>query len=60
MLGQEKCVLLRRFHTLRDNVLIETFAYADHGTNDDGVIWVANHIAHERLVNLQGIDRKLF
>src|SRR5665647_1108555 len=59
MLSQKKCVLLRCFHTLRNEAELEAFTQADHGTDDGGIVLVAGHPAHERLVDLQGIDRKL-
>ena len=58
MLGQKKSSLLCCFDALRNNVLLEAFTHADHGTDNDGIVRVAGYMAHERLVNLQGIDMR--
>ncbi len=47
MLGQEECILLWRFYTLRDDELLEAFTDIDHGTDDDGIVRVAGHMVHE-------------
>lgn len=58
VLIQEKCILLWRFHTLRNDELLEAFTHVDHGADNDGIVRVAGYMAHERLVNLQGIDMR--
>src|SRR5580692_5532312 len=58
MLAQE-FQLLARFHAFRDHLEIETLSHVDDGADDRGVVRVHGDIADERLVDLQGTDRKL-
>lgn len=59
LLGHKEGLLLRRFDAFRNNPEIEGFAQVYHGTDDARIAWVADHLVHERLVNLQRVDRKL-
>src|SRR5678815_1883424 len=59
MLSQKKCALLRCFHALRDDAQLEAFAHVDYGADNGGIVRAAGNSAHERLVDLQGINRKL-
>src|SRR5258706_14087885 len=42
--------LFSRFHTLRHDPLMQTFAHADHGADDAGVVRVRGEIAHEGMI----------
>ena len=57
-MGLKKRQLLECFHTLGDDPVLETFAHADDRAYDDGIIRTGNHIVHERLVELQGVNGK--
>ena len=59
MLSQKKCTLPRCFHALRDDAQLEAFAHVDNGADNGGIVRAAGNPAHERLVDLQGINRKL-
>ena len=56
----EECHLFFCFRAFGDNALLQTFSHGDYRTNDRGVVRVCGDVAHEGLVDLQGIDRKLF
>src|SRR6202521_160938 len=56
----KECYLSFCFHAFGDNALPETLSHGDHRTNDCGVVRVCVDVTYEGLVDLQGIDRKLF
>src|SRR5580658_7642982 len=47
------------FHTFGDNAQPQASAHADDGSHDAGLIWLSRDLLDERLINLEGVDRKL-
>ncbi len=57
MLGLQKGELLRRFDALGHDPLFEALAHRNDGT-DDGIAGIAVDVLHERLVDLERVDRE--
>ena len=55
---QKSGKLLRCLHALCDHAHIQTPAHADHQADDRGIAGARGNVAHERLVDLQCIDRE--
>ena len=56
----EECYLSFCFRAFGDNALPQAFSHGDHRADDRGVVRVCGDVTYEGLVDLQGIDRKLF
>src|SRR5580704_7468544 len=50
--------LVRRLHTLSDDSKIESMCHTHHGRDDRGRFRVASKTIHERLVDLELVERK--
>ena len=59
MFDLKRCERFGCFYALCNDGYLQIFSHGNHGTNDGGMVRAACHLMHERLVNLQGIDRKL-
>ena len=57
VLGQE-LHLVERLDSLRNDVQVEHTAQVDEGTGDRRALAVATHVAHERLGDLERLDRE--
>jgi hypothetical protein len=54
----KKCELLLRFDAFRDDPMPEAVAHVDHGANKGAAHRIGRDFLHERLIDLQDIDRK--
>jgi hypothetical protein len=57
--GLKESKLVLRFHTFRDDSLLETSPHVDYRADDGGIFAPRIDFLHERLVYLQGVDWKL-
>src|ERR1700674_156897 len=55
----KKRQLFLRFDTLGDDPQLEASSHADHRGHDGGLVGSGGDLADERLVDLEGVDRKL-
>ena len=51
--------MVGRFDAFGDDLMPESGAEADHAFDDGQIVRIPQHVVHERLVDLQGIDRQL-
>src|SRR6202043_3226507 len=58
LLGPKEDELLLRLHALGDDPLLQALAHADRFADDGSIVWVGGDPLHERLVDLEGVDRK--
>ena len=56
----KECYLSFCFRAFGDNALPQAFSHGDHRADDRAVVRVCGDVTYEGLVDLQGIDRKLF
>src|SRR5512143_2979499 len=47
------------FHAFRDHLELQAVRHLNDRVDDRGIVAVDGHVAHERLVDLQRVDRKL-
>src|SRR5450759_5195180 len=57
--GLKKSELLFCLHALGNHPMFETSSHVDHCTDNRGIVGIEKEIVHERLVDLQGVDREL-
>src|SRR5882724_13561459 len=57
--GLEEFQLLQRFHALSNDPQLQAPAHADHGSHDGRLVGSRSDLADKRLVDFEGIDRKL-
>jgi len=59
MLGNQKRLLFRYLNAFYNHSELKGFAQINHNADNTGIVWISDHLVDERLVNLQGINRKL-
>src|ERR1700722_19986671 len=58
LVGAEKFEFFKGFHAPGDHPQLETASHADPSGYNDGVVTCGTDLANERLIDLEGIDRK--
>jgi hypothetical protein len=58
-LGLKEGELFSCLHSLSNDPLLEALAHADRCADNQGIVWIGGEALHERLVDLEGVDRKL-
>ena len=51
--------LLSCFNAFRHDAHMEPFPHANHGADDTRIVRICSNIAHERLIDFQGIEKRV-